>query len=250
MFPIYLLIFTIGAVIGSFLNVCIYRLPAQQSVIVPGSYCPHCNTPVRFYDNIPILSYLLLRGRCRACGGSISIQYISVEILNSLGYVFIAWRFGLSAESLLYAILFSSLLVASIIDLRHKIIPDVITIPGIVMGIIASAFILPPGIKGSLSGAILGGSIFFIVAVASRGGMGGGDIKLIAMIGSFLGWIDVLITIILSSFIGSVVGISMMIFLGKGRKYPVPFGPFLAIGGIISLFFNREIIEWYTGMNL
>lgn len=250
MFLTYLLIFTIGAVIGSFLNVCIHRLPAEQSIITPASHCPHCSAPIKFYDNIPILSFILLRGRCRACGSPISIQYISVEVLNALGYVFIVWRFGPSAESVLYAILFSSLLVTSVIDLRHKIIPDVITIPGIIAGLLASTFILPPGIKGSIAGAILGGSIFFIVAVASRGGMGGGDIKLIAMIGAFLGWIDVLITIVLSSFIGSLVGISMMIFLGKGRKYPVPFGPFLAIGGIISLFFNREIIKWYTGMSL
>ena len=246
----YIFIFIIGAVIGSFLNVCIHRLPAQQSIITPASHCPHCSTPIKFYDNIPILSFLLLRGRCRSCGSRISIQYISVEILNGMGYIFIAWRFGLSAESALYAILFSALIVASVIDLRYKIIPDVITIPGIIVGLLSSALILPTGIKGSIAGALLGGIIFFIAAVASRGGMGGGDIKLIAMIGAFLGWINVIITIILSSFIGSIVGIFVMILLGKGRKYPVPFGPFLSIGGIISLFFHREIIEWYIGMNL
>ena len=246
----YLFIFILGAVIGSFLNVCIYRLPAQQSVITPPSNCPNCHTPIRFYDNMPILSFLLLRGRCRTCGTPISAQYILVEILNGAGYMLIIWKFGLSLESALYAILFSSLLVASAIDLYHRIIPDVITIPGIIAGLLASAFILPSGIKDSIAGTLLGGSIFFIVAVASRGGMGGGDIKLIAMIGAFLGWPNVIITIILSSFLGSLVGIFMMIFFGKGRKYPVPFGPFLAIGGIISLFFDKEIIGWYLGMNL
>ncbi|MBI5096615.1 MAG: prepilin peptidase, partial [Nitrospirae bacterium] len=243
-------IFILGAVIGSFLNVCIYRLPLQQSIISPSSHCPHCHIPVKFYDNIPILSFLLLRGKCSSCGNPRSVQYMLVEILNAASYALILWRFGLSVESAIYAALFSSLLVASVIDLHHRIIPDVITIPGTIAGLLASAFILPGGIKGSVIGTLVGSGIFFIAAVASRGGMGGGDIKLIAMLGSFLGWINVIITIILSSFIGSLVGILMMIFLGKGRKYPIPFGPFLAVGGIISLFFHDEIVAWYLGMNL
>lgn len=246
----YHFIFILGAAIGSFLNVCIYRLPENKSVITPASCCPQCGTPIRFYDNIPILSYILLRGRCRSCGSPISVQYILVEILNGVGYVFVVWRFGVSLESGIYAILFSSLIVASVIDLHHRIIPDVITIPGIIAGLLASAFILPPGVRDSVAGALLGGVLFFLVALVSRGGMGGGDIKLIAMIGAFLGWINVIITIIISSFIGSLVGISLMIFFGKGRKYPVPFGPFLSMGGIISLFFSREIVRWYTGMTL
>lgn len=246
----YLFIFILGAVIGSFLNVCIYRIPKQESIAAPASHCPHCNAPIRFYDNIPILSYLILWGKCRTCRTPISVQYMFVEILNAAGYTLILWRFGLSLESAIYAALFSSLVTASMIDLRHRIIPDVITIPGTIAGLLASAFILPNGIKGSVIGTLLGGGLFFIVAIASRGGMGGGDIKLIAMLGSFLGWINVIITIILSSFIGSVVGILMMIFLGKGRKYPIPFGPFLAVGGIISLFFHDEIVAWYLGMNL
>lgn len=246
----YLFIFILGAVIGSFLNVCIYRIPKQESIAAPASHCPQCSTQIKFYDNIPILSFLILRGRCRTCGTPISVQYVIVEILNGAGYMLLIGRFGLSTESILYAILFSALLVASVIDLHHRIIPDVITIPGTIAGLLASAFILPGGIKGSVIGTLLGSGIFFIAAVASRGGMGGGDIKLIAMLGSFLGWINVIITIILSSFIGSLVGILMMIFLGKGRKYPIPFGPFLAIGGIISLFFHDEIVAWYLGINL
>lgn len=246
----YLFIFILGAVTGSFLNVCIYRLPEHQSILSPASHCPRCGTPIKFYDNIPVLSFLLLRGRCRSCKSPISIQYIAVEILNGAGYLLIAWRFGLTAESLLYAVLFSALIVVSVIDLRYKIIPDVITIPGIIAGLIASALILPPGIKGSIAGTLLGGILFFIIAIASRGGMGGGDIKLIAMIGAFLGWAHVIITIILSSFIGSLVGVLLMILFAKDRKYPVPFGPFLSVGGMISLFLGREIIEWYFGMNL
>src|SRR3972149_3824020 len=169
---IYLFTFILGAVIGSFLNVCIYRIPVQQSIISPSSHCPHCHAPVKFFDNIPILSFLLLQGKCRSCGNPISVQYILVEILNAAGYALILWRFGLSVESTIYAALFSSLLVASVIDLHHRIIPDVITIPGTIAGLLASAFILPGGIKGSVIGTLLGGGIFFIAAVASRGGAG------------------------------------------------------------------------------
>ncbi len=246
----YLFIFVIGAVIGSFLNVCIHRLPAEQSVVSPASHCPQCRTPIKFYDNIPIISFLLLRGKCRVCGNPISNQYILIELINGAGYTVIAWKFGLYTETAFYALLFSALLAVSVIDLYHQIIPDVITIPGIIIGLMASGFILPSGIKDAIFGTLFGGGIFFIIALVSRGGMGGGDIKLIAMIGSFLGLTDVLITIVLSSFIGSLVGIFMMAVFGKGRKYKIPFGPFLAIGGIMSLFFKTEIIEWYLGMDL
>ncbi|OHE55338.1 MAG: hypothetical protein A2Z47_13535 [Thermodesulfovibrio sp. RBG_19FT_COMBO_42_12] len=246
----FLFIFVLGAVIGSFLNVCIHRLPAEQSVVSPPSHCPQCRTPIKFYDNIPILSFLLLRGRCRGCGTPISVQYILIELINGAGYVVIAWKFGFNTETAFYSLLFSALLTASVIDLYHQIIPDFITIPGIIIGLAASAAILPSGIKSAFFGTLLGGGLFFVIAVASRGGMGGGDIKLIAMIGSFLGLTDVLITIVLSSFIGSLVGIFLMLIFGKGRKYKIPFGPFLAIGGIMSLFFKTEIIEWYFGMDL
>lgn len=250
MIPLYLFIFILGASIGSFLNVCIYRLPLNQSIVSPSSHCPYCNTPLRFYDNIPVISFLILRGRCRTCRSKISIQYVSVEILNAFGYIFLFRKFGLSPECILYAVLFSSLVVVSGIDLYYKIIPDIITLPGIIVGIIGSVSVLPVGLKSSITGILIGGGLFYIVAVVSRGGMGGGDIKLIAMIGAFLGWTDVIITIMLASFLGAVVGIFIMIFFGKGRKYAVPFGPFLSIGGIISLFFSRAILEWYLGTNL
>ena len=240
----------IGASIGSFLNVCIYRVPLKQSIVSPSSHCPDCNTPIRFYDNIPVLSFLILRGRCRACGSRISIQYVSVEIFNAMGYIFLFRKFGLSPELILYAILFSSLVVLSAIDLFYKILPDSITLPGIIVGFIGSLTVLPVGFKSSLAGILIGGGLFYIIAVVSRGGMGGGDIKLIAMIGAFLGWINVILTIMLASFLGAIVGIFMMIFFGKGRKYAIPFGPFLAVGGIISLFFSKAILEWYLGTNL
>lgn len=240
----------IGASIGSFLNVCIYRLPLKQSIVSPPSHCPVCNTPIRFYDNIPVLSYIILGGKCRTCRTPISVQYVSVEIFNAIGYIFLFREFGPSPEFLIYALFFSSLVVLSMIDLYYKILPDIITIPGIILGIALSLFILPVGIKNSIAGFLIGGGLFYIVAIVSRGGMGGGDIKLIAMIGAFLGWKDVIITIMLASFTGAVVGVMMMIFLGKGRKYAIPFGPFLALGGMISLFFSEAIIEWYLGTSL
>ena len=230
---------------GSFLNVCIYRLPLQQSIISPSSHCPRCNVPVKFYDNIPMLSFLLLQGKCRSCGNPISVQYILVEILNAAGYALILWRFGLSVESTIYAALFSSLLVASVIDLHHRIIPDVITIPGTIAGLLANAFILPGGIKGSVIGTLLGGGIFFIAAVASRGGMGGGDMKLGAMLGAFLGWRLLLVGVMISVLAGGVVAIALLALRRRGRKDAVPFGPFLALGGALALLWGERILQWY-----
>ncbi|MBI5192016.1 MAG: prepilin peptidase [Nitrospirae bacterium] len=251
----YLFIFMIGASIGSFLNVCIYRLPLEQSIVSPPSHCPVCNTPIRFYDNIPVLSFIILGGRCRTCRTPISVQYVSVEIFNAVGYIFLFREFGLSPTFIIYAIFFSSLVVLSVIDLYYKILPDIITIPGIILGLISSSLILSTGFKSSLVGLLIGGGLFYIVSVGSlvilnREGMGGGDVKLIAMIGAFLGWRDVIVTIMLASLIGSIVGIFMMIFFGKDRKYQIPFGPFLALGGMISMFFSEAIIEWYLGITL
>ncbi|MDD5433893.1 MAG: A24 family peptidase, partial [Nitrospira sp.] len=194
--------------------------------------------------------FLALSGRCRTCNTKISIQYVSVEVFNAAGYIFLFREFGLSPEFIIYAVFFSSLVVVSVIDLYYKILPDIITLPGIILGLTLSTFILSTGFKNSVAGVIIGGGLFYIIAVVSRGGMGGGDIKLIAMIGAFLGWTNVIITIMLASFLGAIVGIFMMIFFGKGRKYAIPFGPFLAIGGIISLFFSKTLIEWYIGTNL
>jgi leader peptidase (prepilin peptidase)/N-methyltransferase len=144
-----------------------------------------------------------------------------------------------------YALLFSTLLVVTFIDLEHKIIPDSITLPGMGLGLLAASTVLPPGFIDSLIGLLLGGGFFYLIAVVSRGGMGGGDIKLIAMIGAFLGWQNVLMTIFVGALAGSVVGIFLMIFRGKGRKYAVPFGPFLALGAVVSLLWNQEILNWY-----
>ncbi len=242
---LYILTFLVGAIIGSFLNVCIYRLPRKESIVFPFSHCPHCKKLIPFYFNIPILSFLILRGKCKQCKGSIHFQYPLVELANALGYLYIFSAFGYGWNSVIYALLFSALLVVTFIDLMHKIIPDSITLPGIGIGILAASTVLPPGFVNSLIGLFLGGGLFYLIAVLSRGGMGGGDIKLIAMIGAFLGWQNVLLTIFVGALVGSLVGIFLMIFRGKGRKYAVPFGPFLALGAVVSILWNQEILYWY-----
>ncbi len=238
-------VFIFGAVVGSFLNVCIYRIPRKESIAFPGSHCPVCNAPIRFYDNVPIVSWIFLLGKCRKCRSPISIQYPIVEAINAGGYLYLYTRFGLTGEAGLYALFFSALLVITFIDLYHKIIPDVISLPGIGVGLLACLFVLPPAFLDALIGASLGWGLFYLVAFLSRGGMGGGDIKLIAMIGAFLGWEKMLLTIMLGAFAGSIVGIALMIFFRKSRKYAVPFGPFLALGALVSLLWGTSIIEWY-----
>jgi len=235
----------LGLIIGSFLNVCIHRIPLNESVLSPASRCPSCRHPVRWRDNIPVISFLLLLGRCRDCGQPISWRYPLVELANGLGYALLVWRFGVGLETVVYALLFSSLLVITFIDLDHQIIPDRITLPGMIIGLVASTLILPLGFLNALVGLLLGGSLFYGVAMASRGGMGGGDIKLIAMIGAFLGWREALLTIFIGALTGSVIGIFLIAFKGKSRKYPVPFGPFLSLGALISLFSGSAIWAWY-----
>ncbi|HET6466307.1 MAG TPA: prepilin peptidase [Nitrospiria bacterium] len=235
----------LGLIIGSFLNVCIHRLPRNESLIAPSSRCPSCHHSVRWWDNIPVISFLILGGRCRDCGRPISWRYPVVELVSGIGYLLLVWRFGVGWQTVVYALLFSSLLVITFIDLDHQIIPDRITLPGMIVGLIASSLILPIGFLDALIGLLLGGALFYGVAVASRGGMGGGDIKLIAMIGAFLGWKQALLTIFIGALAGSVIGLFLMTFKGKSRKYPVPFGPFLSLGAVVSLFAGPAIWGWY-----
>src|SRR3990170_2946554 len=195
----------LGAIVGSFLNVCIYRLPRRESVVFPGSRCPLCARPIRWYDNIPILSYLVLGGRCRGCRGSIPGRYPLVEAVTILLFL-LAWtRFGLTLEWFRAVVLLSALVVVTGIDLDHRIIPDRITLSGIPVGLFL-AWLLPPGIVSSVVGTVIGGGIFYLVALLSRGGMWGGDIKLAAMLGAFLGWSTALLALFLGVLAGGVVG--------------------------------------------
>ena len=239
-----------GAIVGSFLNVCIIRLPKGESIIIPGSHCPHCNHPIKFYDNIPLVSYLLLGGKCRYCKRSISAQYPLVEGTTAISSLLLFLKYGLSLSYFFYFSFVAALIIITVIDLYHQIIPDVISIPGIGVGLLGALIIPHITFFNSLLGILLGGGSLFVIAtfyqwLFKREGMGGGDVKLLAMIGAFLGWDAVILTILLSSLIGSITGIIIMVLKGKDFKYAIPFGPFLSLGAVIALFYKNEIISWY-----
>jgi leader peptidase (prepilin peptidase)/N-methyltransferase len=245
------LIFIFGLCIGSFLNVCIYRLPSSMSIVNPSrSICPQCKSAISFYDNIPVFSYLWLKGRCRHCQAPISLRYPLVELMTGIIAVDVFFMFGPTIAGSIYFIFISSLLVITFIDIDHKIIPDVISLPGIPIGLAAS-FVLPAmTFKTALLGILAGGGSLWIVAwtyslITRKEGMGGGDIKLLAMIGAFIGWKGVVFTIFAASVAGTVLGMIVMLVKGKDLKYAIPFGPFLSIGAMSYLFFGEKVLSWY-----
>jgi len=248
-YPVFV-VFLFGLCIGSFMNVCIYRIPISKSIVHPRSMCPGCGNMIKFYDNIPLLSYLLLMGKCRHCNISISLRYPMIELMSALFAVCVLLNFGFTIEAIAYYAFISTLIVITFIDIDHQIIPDIISLPGIPIFFIAS-FALP-GItyKDSLIGILVGGGSLYVIAwiyylLTRKEGMGGGDIKLLAMIGAFIGWKGVLFTIFVSSLVGTVIGIIVMLCTRKNMKLAVPFGPFLAIGAIIYIFMGEELIYWY-----
>jgi len=242
--------FVFGAVVGSFLNVCIYRLPEGMSIVSPPSRCPVCKRHIPFYCNIPILSYLALRGRCGQCKSPISIQYPFVELLTGLAALALFYRYGPDVRIIIPFIFLCSLIVITFIDLRHRLILDVISLPGVVIGFGAAFFMPEPGVVDSFTGIIVGGGILMAIAlgyhfITGKEGMGGGDIKFLAMIGAFLGWHGVLFTLFTASIIGAVMGIITMVLFSKNSKYALPFGPFLAVGAALYFFYGPALIEWY-----
>ncbi len=239
-----------GLIIGSFLNVCIYRLPIGKSIAYPPSSCPACGSPIRPWHNIPVISWFLLGGRCADCRARISAIYPGVEVLNALCYVASLHMFGLTAKALVVMALLSSFIVITFIDFKHRIIPDSITLPGIVLCLVLGPLVFKTGLVNTLIGAVAGGGLFFAIAAVSRGGMGGGDIKLITMIGALVGWKMMLMTVFFGSLSGSAVGVALIVFRGAHRKTPIPFGPFLVLGTVISIFFGQEILRWYGGLLL
>jgi leader peptidase (prepilin peptidase) / N-methyltransferase len=249
-----LTLFIFGLIIGSFCNVIIYRIPQRASIVTPGSHCPSCKIPIRPWDNLPLVSYLLLRGHCRACKEPISLRYPAVELLSGVFYVLLWTRFGLTIPLLVYAVLTSALFTVALIDYDHKIIPNTITLPGIVIGLglsvlgMLSINVLPITPLASLLGVLVGGAFFYLIALISKGGMGGGDIKLIAMIGAFLGWQGAFFTIFSGALLGSLVGITLMVLGKKGRKDKVPFGPFLSGGAILFMLWGDQLIRWYVDL--
>ena len=240
-----LLSFVAGTIIGSFCNVVIYRVPRRESIIVPGSQCRSCGESIQPWDNIPLLSYILLKGRCRACNEYISPRYPIIEFVMGLLFLALYLKFKFSREFLVYALLTSTLFVVSVIDYDFKIIPDVITIPGMIVGLLLSVFILPINLLSSFFGLLVGGVIFYSIAIITKGGMGGGDIKLIAMIGTYVGWQGVLFTIFSGAMIGSIIGLILILTGKKNRNDKIPFGPFLACGAILFILFGNNLIGLY-----
>ena len=246
-------IFAVGAIVGSFLNVCIHRLPSGESIVFPASHCPHCGEPIRPYDNIPILSYLVLRGRCRHCGDAISARYPLVELLTGLAAVACVGGLGVSAHALLTFAFLCALIVITFIDLDYQIIPDAVSLPGIGVGFAAALILGQPSWTASLAGIALGGGLLWGVAegyhwLTGREGMGGGDIKLLAMIGAFLGWEAVPVTLMIASLAGTAVGVGLMIAQRRDSRTAIPFGPFLALGAACALFWGDALIAWYLGV--
>lgn len=246
-------VFVFGALVGSFLNVCIHRIPSGESIAFPASHCPRCQEPIKPYDNVPIVSYLLLRGRCRHCAAPIAARYPLVEMLGGIAAVGALYGFGATAEALLIFAFLAALIVITFIDLDHQIIPDAISIPGIFVGFAAALLFGRPTWLSSLAGIALGGGILWIVAASyewltGREGMGGGDIKLLAMIGAFLGWRAIPVTVLLASLLGSVIGLSLMAVRGRDTRMAIPFGPFLAAAAVCALFWGDALIDWYLSL--
>jgi len=242
--------FIFGAVVGSFLNVVILRLPAAgESIVFPASRCPKCMTPLQWYDNIPIISFLLLRKKCRHCNAPISWQYPLIELTMALLALALVFKFGFTPALPIYFVFTASLLVVIVIDFYHKIIPDIISLPGIVIGF-ACSFINPAVTwQQSGMGLLIGGGVLYAVAAGyylftKREGMGGGDIKLLAMIGAFLGWQSLPFVVFGSSVLGALVGIGAMAKQKKGGKTMIPYGPFLSIAALLYMFY-RESINYY-----
>ncbi|MBI2833123.1 MAG: prepilin peptidase [Acidobacteria bacterium] len=239
----------LGLIVGSFLNVCIYRIPSGGSIAWPASHCPACKDPIRWFDNIPIVSFIVLGGRCRHCGARISFRYPAVELITAALFAIEFWAVGWQPLLLPRLLFVSALVVLFVIDLQHHILPNVITLPGIAVGFALSLF-FPPGWVSALIGIVVGGGVLFLVAeayyrVRKEEGLGMGDVKMLAMIGAFLGWQLALLTLVLSSFAGSLFGVGLMIAGRGGLKYALPYGTFLALAAITSALFGREILRWY-----
>ena len=272
------LIYTLfGLVIGSFLNVCIYRIPLGKSIVSPRSACPNCGTLIHFFDNIPVLSYLILRGKCRCCGQPISIQYPVVELLTGAAFYACASRWDFAPPTYVNTLLLSVVIVLVFTDYHHQILPNVLTLPGVAAGLFLSQFQsisfysfdflslktaswLWPGRPqlalpwvGSLVGAVIGGGLPLLVGLGykklrKRQGLGMGDVKMMAMVGAFLGYPLAILTLLLGSFFGSLVGILLMIFRHANLQTKLALGVFLGISTTISLFYGLSFLQWYWHM--
>lgn len=250
-----LLIVIYGLIIGSFLNVLIYRIPRGESIAWPGSHCPACGHPLSWYDNIPLFSYMVLRGKCRYCGTGISAVYPLVEASNALLYLIMYGRFGFGADFIFYSLISSVLLAAAIIDLKEMIIPDSLVLSILVLALMHKAanyflYGISPQLIGSISGMLIAGGLFAAIALISRGGMGGGDITLIGALGFVLGLKYVLLNIFLSFISGAIISVFLLTAKIKKRKDPVPFGPFIVLGFYMTVLWGKDIINLYINLIL
>jgi len=242
--------FLAGLIVGSFLNVCILRIPAEESIAFPGSRCPGCGHAIRWYDNFPVLSYLALGGRCRDCGRSISARYPIVELLTGLLFAAI-WTHGFEPRvATLYSVLGAGYIVITFIDIDHKIIPDVITIPALWIAPAVAFVVGQLTFKSSLIGIAVGGGFLWAIAagyelVRRQEGMGFGDVKLLAMVGAYQGWEAAVFALVVGSIIGTVVGLALMIARRGRLDMEIPFGPFLVAGALLHMFGGPRILAWY-----
>ena len=240
-----------GLAVGSFLNVCIYRLPRDQSVVAPRSSCPACGRDLKWFENVPVLGWLLLRGRCRTCRGRISSLYPIVEVVTPLLFILQYWDVGWTPLLVVRLVFCSAMVVLFVIDLQHRLLPNAITVPGIGVGL-AAALVLEPGWRAALLGVVVGGGGLLLVAevyyrLRHEEGLGMGDVKMLAMIGAFLGWQPMLVTLLLASLLGSIVGLGMLV-LGLGdSKYALPLGSFLAFAAVVTTSAGEQLTRWYGG---
>jgi leader peptidase (prepilin peptidase)/N-methyltransferase len=240
-----------GLVFGSFLNVCIYRLPRDQSVVWPASRCTTCGRELAWYENVPVVSWAALRGRCRTCGERISVMYPLVEAVTAAMFVVMAAHFGITPLFAVRVLFGCAMVVLFVIDLQHQILPNEITVPGIVAGLVASVF-LPPGWREALIGAVAGGGVLWLIAFAyerlrHKEGLGFGDVKMLAMIGAFLGWKLMLLTLVFASFTGSSVALLLMLARRADWQSKLPLGTFLALGAVLASVYGDAVVKWYLG---
>ena len=246
--------FILGSVVGSFLNVCIVRMPEEKSIVSPGSMCVQCKKSIPWYDNIPLISYLVLRGRCRFCHEKISPRYVVVELLTGILFLVFYFHFGWTGVLWPYLVMASGLIVATFVDLKHRIIPDEISIGGLIAGLILS--LLVPQLHAasspllsagrSLLGVLAGGGSIYLMGligdfIFKKESMGGGDVKLLAMVGAFLGWKLAVLSFFVAPFFGAVFGVIVKI---RTKESTIAYGPFLAVGALISLFWGEALINW------
>ncbi len=241
----------LGLIIGSFLNVCIFRLPRGASVVWPASACGSCKRELRWFENIPVISWMVLGAKCARCKAPISVQYPLVEVTTAVLFVLVTATTPLGSVLAARLIFVAALIVLFAIDLEHHLLPNVITLPGIAVGLLF-ALVGPPGWQASLVGVLLGGGVLYAIAagyyaVRKEEGMGMGDVKMLAMIGAFLGWQSVLLTLVLASLSGAVIGLALIAVQRGSMKYALPFGTFLALGALVAMLAGQPLIDWYVG---